>query len=181
MDDIRHAIPAGSNRFTDQVRQDLRDRGYAYQTEKTYLHWIRRFILFHGKRHPQQMGAVHINQFLSHLGSRRNCSPATLRIALNALIYLYHKFLRPSGSTGPQTESQSHPLPWRSRAESPLARARDASQTRERHQVYRQRRSPHTRRAPCRHDLGSATQASIQYRHRSLQSLRWFCQGHRQH
>lgn len=94
MDDIRHAIPAGSNRFTDQVRQDLRDRGYAYQTEKTYLHWIRRFILFHGKRHPQQMGAVHINQFLSHLGSRRNCSPATQRIALNALIYLYHKFLQ---------------------------------------------------------------------------------------
>jgi integron integrase len=94
MDDIRHAIPAGSNRFTHRVRQDLRDRGYAYQTEKTYLHWIKRFILFHGKSHPQQMGASHINQFLSYLGGQRNCSPATQRIALNALIYLYRKYLQ---------------------------------------------------------------------------------------
>ncbi|MEM8564411.1 MAG: integron integrase [Pseudomonadota bacterium] len=94
MDDIRHAIPAGSNRFTHQVRQDLRARGYAYQTEKTYLHWIKRFILFHKKAHPRQMGARHINEFLSDLGHRRDCSPGTQRIALNALIYLYRKFLQ---------------------------------------------------------------------------------------
>ena len=94
MDDIRHAIPAGSSRFTHQVRQDLRARGYAYQTEKTYLHWIKRFIVFHNKSHPQQMGAVHINRFLSYLGSERNCSPGTQRIALNALVYLYRKYLQ---------------------------------------------------------------------------------------
>lgn len=94
MDDIRHAIPAGSSRFMHQVRQDLRDKGYAYQTEKTYLHWIRRFVLFHDKRHPAQMGEAQINAFLSHLGSQRDCSPGTQRIALNALVYLYRKFLQ---------------------------------------------------------------------------------------
>ena len=94
MDDISRAIPAGPLRFLDQLRQDIRARGYAYQTEKTYLHWVRRFILFHNKRHPREMGAEHINSFLSHLGCQRHCSPATQRIALNALVYLYRKFLK---------------------------------------------------------------------------------------
>jgi hypothetical protein len=60
----------------------MRDKGYAYQTEKTYIHWIKRFILFHGKRHPKDMGEAEINRFLSHLGCRRDCSPATQRIEL---------------------------------------------------------------------------------------------------
>ncbi len=93
MDDIRTPIPRESTRFTHMLRQDMRDKGYSYQTEKTYLHWVKRFIHFHGDRHPKNMGADHINQFLSHLGSQRDCSPGTQRIALNALIYLYRKFL----------------------------------------------------------------------------------------
>ena len=71
----------------------MRDKGYAYQTEKTYIHWIKRFILFHGKRHPKDMGEAEINRFLSHLGCRRDCSPATQRIELNALIYMYPKMM----------------------------------------------------------------------------------------
>jgi site-specific recombinase XerD len=94
MDDIRPAIPAGSNRFIHQVRKDLRNKGYSYQTEKTYIHWMKRFILFHKKQHPKNLGTDHINQYLSHLGIERHCSPATQRIALNALIYLYRKFLQ---------------------------------------------------------------------------------------
>ncbi|MEH6567515.1 MAG: tyrosine-type recombinase/integrase [Halioglobus sp.] len=94
MDDIRQPIPAGSKRFMHQIRQDLRDKGYAYPTEKTYLHWIKRYIMFNKKRHPKLMGAVHINQFLSHMGSARSCSPATQRIALNSIFYLYRKFLQ---------------------------------------------------------------------------------------
>ncbi|CAA0092574.1 Tyrosine recombinase XerD [Halioglobus japonicus] len=94
MDDVRHAIPIRSSRFAHQLRQSLRDQGYSYQTEKTYLHWVKRFILFHNKCHPLQMGAIHINQFLSHLGSQRSCSPGTQRIALNALVYLYRKHLQ---------------------------------------------------------------------------------------
>jgi site-specific recombinase XerD len=94
MDDIRPAIPSGSNRFIDGLRRDLRDKGYAFQTEKTYVHWIKRFILFHNKQHPTHMGAEQINQFLSSLVHDRHCSPATQRIALNALIYLYRKYLQ---------------------------------------------------------------------------------------
>ena len=94
MDDIRPAIPLGSTRFVDVLRRDMRDQGYAYQTEKTYLHWIKRFICFSGKRHPAQLGAAEVSCFLSALGNERNCSPATQRIALNALVYLYRKHLR---------------------------------------------------------------------------------------
>ncbi|MFV8819551.1 integron integrase [Haliea sp. E17] len=93
MDDIRQPIPLGSTKFTHLLRQDMRDKGYSYQTEKTYMHWIKRFIYFHHKAHPRTMGAEHINQFLSHLGCQRDCSPGTQRIALNALIYLYRKSL----------------------------------------------------------------------------------------
>ncbi|TGD70896.1 integron integrase [Mangrovimicrobium sediminis] len=93
MDDIRPTIPRNSSKFTHQVRQDLRDKGYSYQTEKTYLHWIKRFIHFHKMQHPQSMGITHINEFLSYLGSQRDCSPGTQRIALNSLVYLYRKFL----------------------------------------------------------------------------------------
>jgi integron integrase len=92
MDDIPHSIPAGSNRFIHRVRKDLRDKGYAYQTEKTYIQWIKRFIRFHKNQHPETMRAGHINQFLSFLSNERHCSPATQRIALNALVYLYRKF-----------------------------------------------------------------------------------------
>jgi integron integrase len=93
MDDIRHPIPISPTRFLDQLRQHMRDKGYAYQTEKTYLHWVRRFILYHNKQHPEAMGPVHVNQFLSYLGGERSWSPATQRIALNALAYLYRQFL----------------------------------------------------------------------------------------
>ena len=93
MDDIRTAVPAHSKRFIDRLRLDMRDKDYSYQTEKTYVHWVKRYIYFHKKQHPANMGAMHINQFLSYLGNDRYCSPATQRIALNALIYLYRKFL----------------------------------------------------------------------------------------
>ncbi len=94
MDDIPHAIPANSGRFIHTVRVDLRAKGYAYQTEKTYIHWIKRYILFHKKQHPKLLGSQHIDQFLSYLSISRSCSPATQRIALNALIYLYRKFFQ---------------------------------------------------------------------------------------
>ncbi len=93
MDDIRPNIPPESRSFIHSLQRSLRDKGYAYKTEKTYIHWIKRFIFYHKKKHPQDMGAPHINQFLSALGHDRHCSPATQRIALNALIYLYRKHL----------------------------------------------------------------------------------------
>jgi integron integrase len=93
MDDIPVNVPTNSTRFLDLLRADLRARGYAYPTEKTYLHWVKRFILYHGKRHPETMGKDEIELFLNYLAVERNVSPSTQRTALNALMYLYSKFL----------------------------------------------------------------------------------------
>jgi hypothetical protein len=64
-------------RLLDQVRQVLRVRHYAIKTEECYVEWIRRFILFHGKRHPRDMGAAELEQFLTDLAVRGHVSAST--------------------------------------------------------------------------------------------------------
>ena len=59
-------------RLLDQVRDVIRRRHYSYRTEQTYVHWIKRFIYFSGKRHPREMGAAEVTAFLSHLASERD-------------------------------------------------------------------------------------------------------------
>jgi integron integrase len=93
MDDIRIPIPAGSTRLMDQLRADMRARGYALPTERTYLHWIRRYIIYNQRRHPEQMGKAEIEGFLNHLAVVGTVSPSTQRTALNAVMYLYTKYL----------------------------------------------------------------------------------------
>lgn len=93
MDDIPPAIEAEPSQFIASLRADIRARGYAYPTERTYIHWIKRFIYFHGKRHPEVMGPTQVEAFLDDMAVRRNVSPSTQRTALNALMYLYLKFL----------------------------------------------------------------------------------------
>jgi len=83
MDDSRPSIPSSLTRLLDQLRRHMRDSGYAWKTEKTYVHWIRRFILFHRKQHPSTLSALHINQFLSMLANERHCALSTQRIALS--------------------------------------------------------------------------------------------------
>jgi integron integrase len=80
-------------RLLDQVRDSLRRRRYSLRTEKVYVHWIRRFILFHGKRHPREMGAEEVTQFLNDLARRLNVAAATQNQALSALLYLYTQVL----------------------------------------------------------------------------------------
>ncbi len=58
--------------FLNSIRTDMRQKGYALKTEKTYLHWIKRFILFHKKRHPQTMGSEEVRLFLSSLANSRH-------------------------------------------------------------------------------------------------------------
>lgn len=94
MDDIPEPVAGAPARLSDQLRRFMRSRHMAYSTEKTYLHWIYQFIRFHGKKHPRTLGAEHVDQYLSWLATNRNVSPATQAIALNAIIFLYHKFLR---------------------------------------------------------------------------------------
>lgn len=85
-------------RFLEEVRQIMRVQHYAFRTEQSYVDWIRRFILFHEKRHPIEMGASEVAEFLTYLSVKRNVAPATQGQALNALVFLYRKVLnRPMG------------------------------------------------------------------------------------
>ncbi|HJT80636.1 MAG TPA: integron integrase, partial [Chthoniobacterales bacterium] len=86
------AIPS-SPRLLDRVRQHLRLRHYSIRTEQAYTDWIRRFILFHGKRHPQEMGEAEISAFLTHLANDRNVAASTQNQALSALLFLYQVVL----------------------------------------------------------------------------------------
>lgn len=77
------------SQLLDQLRARMRTAHYAYRTEKTYLHWIRRFILFHGTRHPSEMGGIEVVQFLNHLANVEHLSAGTQNVALQAILYLY--------------------------------------------------------------------------------------------
>jgi integron integrase len=76
-------------KLLDKVRQCIRLKGYSIRTEKSYVSWIKRFILFHGKRHPQEMGKPEIEAFLSHLVMKRNVASSTQNQAFNAILFLY--------------------------------------------------------------------------------------------
>jgi integron integrase len=80
-------------RLLDELRAQLRVRNYAYRTEQVYADWVRRFILFHGKRHPREMGAVEITAFLSHLATERGVSASTQNQAKSAILFLYQHVL----------------------------------------------------------------------------------------
>jgi site-specific recombinase XerD len=77
----------------DLVRQALRTKHYSLRTEEAYLRWIKRFILFHNKRHPRAMGRVEVEQFLSDLAVTRHVAAATQNQALSALLFLYQEIL----------------------------------------------------------------------------------------
>ena len=77
----------------DQVREAMRTRHYSLRTEDTYIHWIKRFIFFHNKRHPCEMSEAEIAQFLSHLATNNHVSASTQNQALNAIIFLYRHVL----------------------------------------------------------------------------------------
>jgi integrase len=80
-------------KLLDQVRQVIRKRRYSDRTEKAYVHWIKRFIFFHNKRHPIEMGEAEIGQFLSSLATDGRVSASTQNQALNALLFLYKEVL----------------------------------------------------------------------------------------
>jgi integron integrase len=84
---------AGNPRLLDRVRLAVRHRHYSPRTERAYVHWIRRFILFHDKRHPDDMGEVEITQFLTSLASPGRVSASTQNQALAALLFLYRVVL----------------------------------------------------------------------------------------
>jgi integron integrase len=81
-------------RLLDRVREVLRARHSSRRTEKSYVSWIRRYIEFHGKRHPAEMGAVEVTQFLSSLAQQDHVAASTQNQALSALLFLYRQVLQ---------------------------------------------------------------------------------------
>ena len=87
------ALRSGPPRLLDRVHDALRARHYSIRTETAYVAWIRRFVVFHGKRHPKEMGEAEVNAFLSHLATREHVSSSTQNQALAALLFLYRNVL----------------------------------------------------------------------------------------
>lgn len=83
----------GKPRLLDQVRERVRYRRYSTRTEKAYVFWIRRFILFHGKRHLREMDGPEVEAFLSWLAAERHVAASTQNQALSALLFLYREVL----------------------------------------------------------------------------------------
>ena len=81
--------PVGENRPAA-----IRLRHYSWRTEKAYTDWVRRFILFHGKRHPAELGETEVGAFLSDLAVRRAVAASTQNQALSALLFLYREVLK---------------------------------------------------------------------------------------
>ena len=81
-------------RLLNQVRHAIRTRHYSPRTEETYIHWIKRFIFFHNKRHPGEMAEAEIARFLSNLATESHVSASTQNQALNSVLFLYRQVLR---------------------------------------------------------------------------------------
>ncbi|KAF3981060.1 MAG: integron integrase [Methylococcales symbiont of Hymedesmia sp. n. MRB-2018] len=82
-----------AKKLLEVARDKIRLKHYSYQTEKTYLGWMKRYVLFHGKKHPKDMGKLEIEEFLTDLAVNRSVSPSTQNQAFNALLFLYEKVL----------------------------------------------------------------------------------------
>lgn len=80
-------------KLLDQVRNAIRLKHYPLNTERTYVSWIKRYILYHNKQHPKDMDARHIQAFLTHLAVDRRVAASTQNQALNAIVFLYKHVL----------------------------------------------------------------------------------------
>jgi site-specific recombinase XerD len=80
-------------KLLDQLRDAIRLKHYAYRTEETYAQWVRQYILFHDKRHPNEMGRIEIEAFLTHLAVQEQVAASTQNQALNAILFLYREVL----------------------------------------------------------------------------------------
>ena len=93
MKDIPTPIAPDSTKIIPRYRLFIRSQNKAYQTEKTYVFWVKRFIHFFNKAHPDKLDSEHINQFLTFLVLQENVAKNTQKTALNALVHFYQKFL----------------------------------------------------------------------------------------
>ena len=96
-------------KLLDQVSEALRTKHYAYRTEKTYIDWIKRYIIFHKKRHPQEMGVNEIQEFIGHLATERKVATSTQNQALSAILFLYRVVLQIEIVVPPELVNPSRP------------------------------------------------------------------------
>jgi integrase-like protein len=98
-------VESGRPKLLDQVRAAIRLRHYSRRTEESYVGWIRRCIVFHGKRHPLAMGATEVARILTHLAERARVSASTQSQALCALLFLYRQ-----GALGVRSPADGLPI-----------------------------------------------------------------------
>ena len=91
---IQTGISPGKPKLLEQVRDVIRRKHYSFRTEQTYIDWIRRFILFHGKRHPSEMAEAEVTEFLTYLARECKVAASTQNQALSALLFLYKEVLK---------------------------------------------------------------------------------------
>jgi len=85
---------AGKPKLLDQMRDIIRRKHYSIRTEQAYIDWIKRFIIYHGKRHPGEMAEEEVAEFLTHLARDLNVAASTQNQALSALLFLYKEVLK---------------------------------------------------------------------------------------
>jgi len=90
----QRGIAMTPSRLMEQVRAEIRARHYSRRTEDAYVHWIRRFIVFHGRRHPRELGAPELSAFLIRLAVDHHVAASTQNQALSGVLFLYRHVLR---------------------------------------------------------------------------------------
>jgi integron integrase len=93
-DHTQHPSTTKKPKLLDLVKAAIRTRHYSYRTEQSYIQWIKRFVLFHNKRHPNEMGEKEINEFITHLAVKNKVSASTQNQALCAIVFLYKHVLK---------------------------------------------------------------------------------------
>lgn len=94
MENVKIPLPLKPIKLLDQFRAFIRLDGKSYSTENTYVYWVHQYILHHNKQHPAHMGPEQVEAYLSHLALTANVSPNTQKTALNAIMFLYNRFLK---------------------------------------------------------------------------------------
>jgi integron integrase len=106
-------MPQYKSPFLQSIARFMIVRNYSKRTVTSYVFWIHRFVVFHGKQHPQAMGDAEVVSFLTHLANDREVAPSTQKLALNAISFLYNKFLeQPLGNVSDfRRARRQQPLP----------------------------------------------------------------------
>ena len=94
MDSGNQTKTTKSPKILDQLRERIRYRHYSLRTEQAYVHWAKRYFVFHGLRHPMEMGGPEVEAFLTYLANERKVSVSTHQQALSALLFLYKDVLQ---------------------------------------------------------------------------------------